>query len=256
MRYAIGLGVAMLAVAGTRAAPITDPSFFDGLGATTIDFETFPGSTKTLPHITSLTDEYSGVIFSAEGTPGSETFDGAMWIVQQKGGGGTPTSGVRYATTLLPGEYAYDTPDVRFDFSPTTEAFAVYVIDNDFTELRVTAFGTDDNELEQLIIPQSAEGGVSYHGIASPGISYVIIEAADGGALDSTYFDDFTFLEGSGPLCLSDIDGSGSVDVTDLLLILAQWGPCAPKRIADINGDGFVDVLDLLLLLGNVGPCN
>ena len=47
-----------------------------------------------------------------------------------------------------------------------------------------------------------------------------------------------------------DVNGDGVVNVEDLLLLLAAWGPCegCPE---DINGDGVVNVEDLLTLLGN-----
>ena len=35
---------------------------------------------------------------------------------------------------------------------------------------------------------------------------------------------------------------------------LARWG--TPRRTSDINGDGVVGVTDLLILLANWGPCN
>lgn len=52
-----------------------------------------------------------------------------------------------------------------------------------------------------------------------------------------------------------DLDQSGSVDVSDLLILLGQWGQCANLNTcsADLNGDGHVDVTDLLLLFGNWG---
>jgi hypothetical protein len=48
-----------------------------------------------------------------------------------------------------------------------------------------------------------------------------------------------------------DIDGSGSVDVLDLLALLAAWGPCSmPSDCpADLDGNDVVDVVDLLSLL-------
>lgn len=54
---------------------------------------------------------------------------------------------------------------------------------------------------------------------------------------------------------LGDLNGDGVVDVSDLLLLLAAWGPCPPEEScdADLNNDGSVDVSDLLLLLGNWG---
>ena len=53
--------------------------------------------------------------------------------------------------------------------------------------------------------------------------------------------------------CPEDINGDGTVDVADLLDLLAAWG--ATSGPADINGDGIVDVADLLLLLAAWGPC-
>lgn len=50
-----------------------------------------------------------------------------------------------------------------------------------------------------------------------------------------------------------DIDGSGSVAVNDLLIVLAQWGPCPALPTpcpADLDGDGIVGVSDLLIVLG------
>lgn len=58
--------------------------------------------------------------------------------------------------------------------------------------------------------------------------------------------------------CPADLDGSGSVDLLDLLQVLMAWGACPPPPgscDADLNGDASVDVLDLLGLLTSWGPC-
>ncbi len=58
--------------------------------------------------------------------------------------------------------------------------------------------------------------------------------------------------------CLSDVDGSGSVDVSDLIDLLLCFGqPAVPGCEAeDINEDGTVNVLDLIDLLLEFGqPC-
>ncbi len=52
---------------------------------------------------------------------------------------------------------------------------------------------------------------------------------------------------------VGDINGDGVVDVLDLLLVLAAWGPCGNDCPADVNGDGTVDVLDLLEILSHWG---
>ncbi|MBT8483940.1 MAG: VCBS repeat-containing protein [Phycisphaerae bacterium] len=49
-----------------------------------------------------------------------------------------------------------------------------------------------------------------------------------------------------------DVDGDGSVGFTDLLALLAAWGPCLPPPDpcpADFDGNGVVDFVDLLVVL-------
>ncbi len=56
------------------------------------------------------------------------------------------------------------------------------------------------------------------------------------------------------PACPWDLDDNGSVGVSDLLSLLANWGPCKGCP-ADFDGGGTVGVSDLLVLLANWGPC-
>ncbi len=49
-----------------------------------------------------------------------------------------------------------------------------------------------------------------------------------------------------------DLDKDGAIGITDLLLLLAAWGPC-PDCQADFNGDGQVGIVDLLSLLAQWG---
>jgi len=55
--------------------------------------------------------------------------------------------------------------------------------------------------------------------------------------------------------CTGDINGSGEVDVSDLLEVIAQWGTCSASCTGDVSGDGVVDVTDLLELIAAWGPC-
>jgi 6-phosphogluconolactonase (cycloisomerase 2 family) len=58
--------------------------------------------------------------------------------------------------------------------------------------------------------------------------------------------------------CPGDIapaGGDGMVDISDLLALLAAWGPCPPPCDPDLDGDGLVDIADLLDLLEGWGPC-
>ena len=60
-------------------------------------------------------------------------------------------------------------------------------------------------------------------------------------------------------VCIGDTNTDGSVNVTDLLALLAGWGP-NPGHPGDITGpgdvpDGTVNVIDLLALLAAWGAC-
>ena len=60
-------------------------------------------------------------------------------------------------------------------------------------------------------------------------------------------------VDGETP-CVGDTDGDGSVNVDDILGLIAAYGPC-PGCAEDLDGDGAVDVDDVLLLLSAYGPC-
>jgi len=55
--------------------------------------------------------------------------------------------------------------------------------------------------------------------------------------------------------CPSDLSGDGVVNVTDLLSLIAAWGPCSGTCDADLDNSGTVDVADLLTLIGDWGAC-
>lgn len=87
----------------------------------------------------------------------------------------------------------------------------------------------------------------------------------DAGELALTYslsgFDDVVFADifaatttlGDAS-CASDLTGDGIVNVSDLLMLLGEWGVCKACD-ADLNDDGSVNVSDMLLLLGAWGDC-
>ncbi|NNF44173.1 MAG: hypothetical protein HKO59_05870 [Phycisphaerales bacterium] len=58
-----------------------------------------------------------------------------------------------------------------------------------------------------------------------------------------------------GDACPADLDGSGDVGFTDLLAILADWGPCPADCPADLDASGDVGFTDLLAVLAAWGPC-
>jgi predicted outer membrane repeat protein len=56
------------------------------------------------------------------------------------------------------------------------------------------------------------------------------------------------------PPCPADVNGSGTVDVDDLVALLLAWGPC-PGCPADVTGDGVVNVDDLVEVILGWGAC-
>jgi len=55
--------------------------------------------------------------------------------------------------------------------------------------------------------------------------------------------------------CPADLTRDGLVGITDLLVVLVQWGPCAADCLGDVDADGMVGITDLLRVLGAWGPC-
>ena len=55
--------------------------------------------------------------------------------------------------------------------------------------------------------------------------------------------------------CLGDLNGDGNRDVTDMLMLLAQFG-CTDICSSDLNGDGFITSADMIIMLSVFGtPC-
>ena len=54
--------------------------------------------------------------------------------------------------------------------------------------------------------------------------------------------------------CSEDFDGDGEVDVTDILVLIGDWGGTDPAH--DLDGNGTVGVSDLLLMIAAWGPCD
>ena len=54
-------------------------------------------------------------------------------------------------------------------------------------------------------------------------------------------------------VCPPDLDGSGDVGFSDLLIVLDAWGTSG--GLADLDGDGTVGFGDLLMVLDAWGAC-
>jgi hypothetical protein len=80
-------------------------------------------------------------------------------------------------------------------------------------------------------------------------------------AVGSKYDDDGGHDRGAvwvlflGQPCPADLTGDGTVGFSDLLIVLAFWGPCSGDCLGDLDGDESVGLTDLLLVLVAWGPC-
>ena len=77
------------------------------------------------------------------------------------------------------------------------------------------------------------------------------------GTMDNTLFDDCNcngVPDTDECECDGDLDGNGTINTADLLLLLAAWG-ANPAGPPDLDRDGTVSTPDLLILLGNWGDC-
>lgn len=97
------------------------------------------------------------------------------------------------------------------------------------------------------IIPEPGIDGAACDGESSISIEVLFVAPPD------------TDLDGDGTpdlcRCLGDIDEDGIVTAYDLNALLAAWGRCGVACSEDWNGDGIVDVSDLLLLVHEFGSC-
>ena len=62
-----------------------------------------------------------------------------------------------------------------------------------------------------------------------------------------------TIFNGPPPNCEGDIDSDGQVGLSDVLIILSEWG-CS-DCISDVDGNGTTGFDDVISVLAVWGPC-
>ena len=128
------------------------------------------------------------------------------------------------------------------------------------------AWAPDDDEFISVVtVPGSPDPsqliGGDWPGGQVQGITYALhtVDVVDGSlavmvgaSVSFGTVNGFQLVGGMGEPCPWDLDGSGTVDVLDLLFLLSEWGNKGVP--ADFDGGG-VGITDLLILLANWGAC-
>ena len=203
-RKIVALGIVLIYTSSFNAslsAVINDATYFNQANDKKIDFESMPGVSGVPSANAVFSEQYPGLLFRSElrDSPKQNTdkvdilgrFSQKFAIYNALAGGGIPTSGVRYASSTNP--TGGNVPDLRVDFISPVNAFAMWIIDNDFSTARISAYDTSGNLLDSVVIPQVSEGGKTYRGLAAPGISYFILDGNNNSDLDSTLIDDLSY---------------------------------------------------------------
>jgi hypothetical protein len=128
--------------------------------------------------------------------------------------------------------------------------------DNGESSGSVYIFRDDGNgnwiEIDKITASDGAHGDSFGCSVAIDGDTAIVGASGDDNIVEnsgSAYLFDVSCIS----TCPADINGDATVDVLDLLAVLAAWGESDVPE--DLNGDGTVDVLDLLELLAAWGPC-
>ena len=116
---------------------------------------------------------------------------------------------------------------------------------------------TTGRQIAKLLPDDGAAGdwfGISVAISGATAIVGAIDDNDNGNNSGSAYLFDAAGTPGK---CPWDLDASGDVGVLDLLVLLANWGPCPTKcpPMCGFDGDCIIGIFDLLILLANWGPC-
>ena len=199
-------------------------------------------------------------------------FDGKQWVEEQKLTASDPGGGDRFGWSVsLKGDLVLIGASGDDDYPNSSGSAYIFTRDgNEWSEtakLRseevqdVYAFGVSvSTDGEHAIVGANF---TTVEGDAEAGAAYIyggLGDCNENGELDICDIAEGTSQDSNGNgipdqcECLWDLDGSGSVGATDLLLLLVQWGT-NPGGPPDFDGDGNVGATDLLALLVNWGPC-
>lgn len=126
--------------------------------------------------------------------------------------------------------------------------------------IAVAAIGTTAASAQEFsLVWSSVDGGGTMFTTAGEFELSGTIGQPDAGAMGQDGFglnSGFWSVVAPGVTCPADITGDGQIDMSDLALLISDFGCPGPDCAADIDGDGDSDLTDLSELLAQFGlPC-
>ena len=234
------------------------------------------GWSVSLDGDTALVGAYSahGNVFGS-GAAYVFTYDGKQWTEQQKLTASDGNTFDRFGWSVsLNGDLALIGAQLDDDYANGSGSAYIFALDgtewNETAKLRyeevqgVHAFGgsvSTDGEhaiagANFTTVDEQAEAGAAYIygglGDCNDNGELDLCDIADGFSTDDN--NNGIPDECEPPPCPWDLDNNGTVGASDLLSLLASWGPCKGCP-ADFDENGTVGASDLLALLANWGPC-
>lgn len=181
----------------------------------------------------------SGIVGSVFGNDGGIvelSADGINWhmVPDLEADAMFPTQGYRDA-----GPYDETPGNVPSDFTRPVDPSLTY---EDFHGL----------SYQQVMELYNGSGGGVGVDIAAAGLTEVLFVRVSNPA-DALSTIEIAGFAKVAPVIKGDLNGDGVVNVSDLLLVLSDWGACPASCPADVNGDGTVDVSDMMEVLANWG---
>ncbi len=251
------------------AAATSDIAFFDDIEGSVSDWSIYSDASLTggeWEQAVPVATIFSGNLASPDGDASSDPNGMAFTTENCQPGAFPGTCNVQHGPTYL------EAPAIDL-----TDADAVVTYDRWFFN---SSQGSVDADF--LVTQVSNDGGASWTNVHSTGgtggnwqtasflvSDYVtpsadvrvrfVVEDEGNNSITNAGIDNFEvealLCSDPAPACPADLNGDGVVDVSDLLMLLSDWGSCPGDCPADLNGDGVVDVSDLLMLLSDWGSC-
>lgn len=231
-----------------------------GIGAIQIcDFELLALNSTAVPTV-NLTYSTSSpnATYSAPAGHGLKVLD---TTTQDVANGFNVTSGGNMRVSMVEPWTGGGPLTYTFYFPTPVQAFGCYITGEGVTAGGSTLSMQFSDSMSSFALPVSTQMGARFVGFVDPGESVSTITLVLGPAITQPFvsIDDVRWVyatddPNSGGDCTGDLNGDAAVNLTDLAILLANFGGIGGTgQDGDVNGDGMVNLMDLAMLLARFG---